>query len=261
MNELIKNQPLQTIVDNYNVACNEISRAFHLLESARGRLTSCFGENFYIINHDIRDYDIRNSSKISSKTICYIKKEAWRYIAKKMQVKDLMTEKRSQQFDKQLEDGCFPDLTVENVIGLYEQFSSNINSYLEESAKEVFEYLRPHDSKHKTNTEYEIGKRAIITCCFQYGGYVSSYYDHKITSIDNVFHLLDGKGTAKYPDDLLSRINSVSQGKTPPNNKLETEYFKLKWYFRSDTLHFEFLRKDLLDKLNAIGGGNRLKNT
>jgi len=40
------------------------------------------------------------------------------------------------------------------------------------------------------------------------------------------------------------------------NNKVETGYFKLKFY-KKGSLHIEFKDKELLDKLNQIGGSLR----
>jgi hypothetical protein len=244
------------MVENYNVAVNEVSRAFELLGAAHTRMKSCFGDYFHIIDDEIRSYRIGDSKRNIESSKSVMKRDAWRHITSKMNIESFMTEKRKNQLFEQLKSDDLPELTVENIADFFKSFSSNINTLMEESANEAFEILRPHQSKHKTNTEYEIGKKAIITCCFTYGCSISSYYDYKITLIDNVFHLLDGKGVAKYPDDLKSLIYSASNKHM---THLETEYFKLKWYYGANTMHFEFLRKDLLDKLNAMCGGNRLK--
>lgn len=93
--------------------------------------------------------------------------------------------------------------------------------------------------------------------CWDKLSYVDSHTETALTCIDNVFHLLDGKGVAKYPNTLKAIIND---GLRSGSDGVTTEYFKIKWYRSAATIHIEFLRKDLLDKLNAIGGGNRLKN-
>jgi len=40
---------------------------------------------------------------------------------------------------------------------------ANTGTFIEEAVQEVFEYLRPRNSKYETNTEFEIGKRVILS--------------------------------------------------------------------------------------------------
>jgi hypothetical protein len=40
---------------------------------------------------------------------------------------------------------------------------ANTSTFIEEAVQEVFEYLRPRNSRYKTNTEFEIGKRVILS--------------------------------------------------------------------------------------------------
>ena len=72
-------------------------------------------------------------------------------------------------------------------------------------------------------------------------------------TLDNIMHLLDGKGIIKGSNGpLVEAINStVGVG--------ETEYFRFKCFINSN-LHLEFKRQDLLDKFNQIAGSNRLGN-
>ena len=39
---------------------------------------------------------------------------------------------------------------------------ANTSTFIEEAVHEVFEFLRPRNSRYKTNTEFEIGKRVIL---------------------------------------------------------------------------------------------------
>ena len=76
-----------------------------------------------------------------------------------------------------------------------------------------------------------------------------------LRAMDNVFHLLDGQGTVKTTEGpLVDAINAcpvdVGEG--------ETVYFRFKCY-RNRNLHLEFKRMDLVQKLNAVAGGERLK--
>ena len=71
-------------------------------------------------------------------------------------------------------------------------------------------------------------------------------------ALDNVFHRLNGKGTPKYPDDLVTCLSEKIRNKAAV---AETPYFRCKWYLNGN-LHVEFLRLDLLKELNHIGGNH-----
>ena len=84
-----------------------------------------------------------------------------------------------------------------------------------------------------------------------YGGryYLSEHRREQFQALDNVFHLLDGQGTARYDGNLVSRIHFAGdQGKT----RCETRYFDVRW-FKKGTIHIVFKRQDLLDELNRRG--------
>jgi len=141
---------------------------------------------------------------------------------------------------------------------MFEDSAANLQVFLEEAVTEVFEYLRPHNSHHKTNTEYEIKNKVILTWMVE-RGYgktpfrVNYHRDKHLIALENVFLMLDGKGVVKsYHGELYDGICSTEDGtgKTP--------YFKFRC-FQNGNLHLEFLRPDLVAKLNAIAGGNRLK--
>jgi len=73
-----------------------------------------------------------------------------------------------------------------------------------------------------------------------------------VTALDNIFHRLDGKGVPPgYQGPLCDAINSS------PDGKFRTEYFEGTCH-KNGNLHLTFLRRDLLEKFNAIAGRNRL---
>ena len=141
---------------------------------------------------------------------------------------------------------------------MLDDLSTNIDQYFQETLKEVFERLRPRRSGLKNNSEFEIGKKVIRYSLIdsRYSTpHLSQYGEEEITGMDNVFHLLDGKGIAKYPDDAVTVIKAaMNKG----NMEGETDYFYLKW-FKNGNLHIAFKRSDLVAELNRRGGGNRIK--
>jgi len=254
--ELIKYQPIHTIVKEYQEAVKEVKQAFELLQSAKKRLTLHLGEYYdSILPHRFSDNDISRIDNI----LLYMRKNAWRSLVEKCQIHNIISDKRSKEMDKELEDGKLPEITIENVQDIMSGFAGNINQLLIETVTETFEFLRPRRSEYKTNTEYEIGKKVILNGVIDHNkwGYtrLSYYYEQNLKSLDNVFHLLDGKGPIKYPGDLVTQIQTAIQNK---KWGCETEYFKCKWYHKG-TLHIEFKRMDLINQLNKTAGGNRLK--
>jgi hypothetical protein len=110
----------------------------------------------------------------------------------------------------------------------------------------------------KTNTEFELGKRVILTWMVEKGWNrgkfrVNYHRDKHLTALDNVFYMIDGKGPIKsYHGPLYDAITDS------PDGTGKTEYFKFRCCINGN-LHLEFLKPALVAKLNAIAGGNRLR--
>jgi hypothetical protein len=161
--------------------------------------------------------------------------------------------------DRQLQSGeGLPDIDEAQVLAMMEGTLCQVHTFIEEAVKEVFDYLRPPHSAYKTNTEFEVGKRVILTWAVERkynGGFQTNHHrEQNIRGIDNVFHALDGNGTVHtHRGPLIDAINQCGR-----DGKGETPYFKFKC-FRNRNLHLEFKRLDLVAKLNQVAGGMRLK--
>lgn len=255
--DIAKRETLTTMIGTYNKAVAEVQEAYATLEEAQKRLQEVFLEtNGYRFKTNDRDiYDV--GKKASDLVNAGIHRDAWRAIVERMELRRLLSIKRRDELDKQLRDGELPPLTEENVLSMFEMSAANLDTYLEEAVSEVFEFLRPHNSRHKTNTEFALEKRVILTWMvekgYSRGAFRVNYHrDKQLIAIDNVFSMLDGKGTSKtYHGALYSAISDSSDGTG------STDYFKFKCCLNGN-LHLEFVRPDLVTKLNAIAGGNRL---
>jgi hypothetical protein len=83
---------------------------------------------------------------------------------------------------------------------------------------------------------------------------VNYHREKYLTALDNVFSLIDGKGPVKsYHGPLYDAITDS------PDGTGSTEYFKFRCCLNGN-LHLEFLKPALVAKLNAVAGGNRLRN-
>lgn len=256
--DIAKRETLATMIGTYQQATSMVVEAYAILEQAQNSLRAVFleapGYRFSTAERNVSDVGKVASDAINSR----IKKDAWAVIVERMELRRLLSIKRRTELDSQIEKGELPDLTDENVLALFETSAANVNTYMEEAVKEVFEYLRPHSSKFKTNTEYELGKRAILTWQVEKGWNrgmfrVNYHREKHLTALDNVFHMIDGKGPIKsYHGPLYDAIADS------PDGTGNTDYFKFRCCINGN-LHLEFLKPGLVAKLNAVAGGNRLR--
>jgi hypothetical protein len=257
--DIAKRETLTSMIGTYQQATSMVEQAYDILEQAQNILRAVFlekpGYRFGVVDRNSTDV-----GNIASKAInASIKKDAWAVIVERMELRRLLSIQRRNELDSQIESGELPDLTDENVLALFETSAANVNVYLKEAVQEVFEFLRPPSSQYKTNTEYELGKRVILTWQVEKGwgrgSFRVNYHREKyITALDNVFHMIDGKGAIKtYHGPLYDAITDS------PDGTGKTDYFKFRCCLNGN-LHLEFLKPELVAKLNAIAGGERLRN-
>lgn len=261
---IIKRDTVAQLVENYNVAVGEITQAYSLLHAAKNRLNVSFGLGQRLHSFDVLPHGYHRGARLSDDSLkqvmAQIKLDAWRVLVERLELRKLLSLARCKELDRQLEDGnALPDITLENVWGLLESAVANVDRYLEEAVLEVFEFLRPPSSRYKTNSEYEIGKRVILSWHVE-PNYTKSGFnvrysrDSHLTALDNTFLRLDGKGiVSTYHGPTHDAISQAGS-----NGLCENEYFKLRCCLNGN-LHLEFKRPDLVKRLNAIAGGARLK--
>lgn len=255
MTELVKKETVTDLVGKYNATIESMKRLFKELAGAN-KSFQAFREIFHFYvgrsGHGHHECDMDLVATV-------LKAEAWEGIIRKTQMFEAMTERRRAEIEKQIQEDKMPEITVENVYSILNSLYSKSNYLLTESIKEAFEILRPRHSKHKTNSEFDVPPKVVVTNWMErikYSGSVKlGYYCRgQIQSVCNAFSLMDGKGVSKYPCNLETAITGAIDKNL---DTCETEYFKCKWYL-AGTLHLEFKRLDLLAKLNQIGGGSRL---
>jgi len=204
-------------------------------------------------------------------------RDAWRVIVNKLNIRKLMSSKRSSQLDEllekgkvEIEDGTFqtlPPLTEENIIAIIQSFVDSAESFLVEAVREEYDYWKPggRHRDHKTNQQHTfklekklIKGHAFRTCSFGWttslGGMAQDTQKH-LCALDNIMHLLDGKGQVKGWCGPV--IDSISAAQQQGIMSVTTDYFKIKW-FNNGNMHLEFKRLDLLDKFNEICSTNSI---
>ena len=262
--DIIKRDTVAQLVENYEAAVNEITQAYSLLHAAKSRLNASFGMGQRLYSFDVLPHGYHNGATLSNDSLNQvmqqIKLDVWRILMERLELRKLLSIARREELDKQLADGKgLPDITIENVWGMFESAVSNVDRYMEEAVLEMFEFLRPPSSQYKTNSEYEVGKRVVLKWhvepSYTKTGFTVRYsYDARITALDNAFLRLDGKGiVSTYHGPTHDAIRLADS-----DGLCETEYFKLRCCLNGN-LHVEFKRPDLVQRLNSIAGGARLR--
>ena len=218
---LIPHQSVVGIVATYQQAQKEITKAFGLLDKAKKRL-KLTGIEDNVLEINARDYDLHRKCQ---DTITMLRQNTWRFIIGKCNIKEYLSRRRSQEIESQLRDDQLPEIEIETVREFISNLATGAPDLLMEFISETFNLLRPPNSEYKTNTEYEIKEKVILNYLIDnnYGFVTISYNGRReLTSLDNCFHLLDGRGVAKYPEDAVTKINEAIGDK---QWECETEYF------------------------------------
>ncbi|MFA5323957.1 MAG: DUF4942 domain-containing protein [Smithella sp.] len=247
--DIVKRQSVIDMAAAYESTVEAVKQAHARLKQSEDRLKLAFGDRA----------GFRVQVACTEKVLKELKRDAWRAIFQMMEMPRMMSEKRRNELEAQIESGDLPNITAENVFATCKGLLENLDTYIDETVKETFDFLRPHWNTYKTNSEFEIGKKVIVRAFYpdKWGHRISLDYNHEqhYRNLDNVFSLMDGKGAIKtYGGPIIDAVKSMNQF----GDVRETEYFRLKLY-RNGNMHLEFRRMDLVKKLNEIAGGNRLR--
>jgi hypothetical protein len=250
-------------VEAYQKAAVLVDTAYQTLEDARMILAESFSEDprmFDMIDRYHTDTGTKGAEHIKNK----LKQRVWRHFIELLGVRKILSVKKSDELDKQLDDPkTMPDITTDIVFGTFNSMMAQSHDFLEDAIKEVYNFLRPGAkdwNKLKTNTKngrFDIGKKVIISRAADKRAYACWYLisssEPSFIALDKVFHSMDGKGIPEgYRSPLVDAINTSVSGSG------ETEYFSFQCY-QNNNLHLSFKRMDLVAKLNAVAGGQSLK--
>jgi len=256
LDSLVKRNTASAMVETYKTSVVEVKEAFRLLKQAETRLAAAFSADSGFKTWP--DRGERHNDVLARLKTC-----AWRAIFEKIELRKFLSIRNRDDLDNQLygKTGALPEIEVEAIMSMLSGAVDSLPRYIEEAAKEVFEWLRPRQSRYKTNTEFEIGERVIVRALrpdpFTSSVKIGYCNEQYFRNLDNVFHLLDGKGPiATYGGPILDAFNQRNQ--ISFGQKIVTDYFEVV-IFKNGNAHIRFLRMDLLGKLNAMCGGKTLR--
>lgn len=242
------------LVREYELGMHELREGIKLIVAAEERMKKAFcGRGSYYDFIAYNQNDTRNDFEAKK---VRMRGAAWRYLVDRAEIKKLASIKKAKEIDDMLQKPeKLPEITVENLYAWIDTLDIQAANFLQEAAVEVYEMLRPYNGRYKTNSAFKIGKRVVLTYMidtFYSGNKMHVRYDRaedQLRALDNVMHMLDGKGTHNTRrGELVDRINE-----TEFQVKGETTYFFFRG-FRNANIHLEFKRMDLVNKLNQIGG-------
>ena len=264
MNELpqLRNTVAAT-VEAIAAAKTEIKQALDLLATASTRLKTHL-DNYYDrifdYNHGLSDGNVETPEAIAATMADVsdrINRNAWAIIAKRFTIAEMLSIKARAQFAAQLKAGELPELSQEAVFSFYQNMIERAPAMLEEMVAEVFDWLRPRGAHYKTNSEFDIGPRAIVRF-FYASGWSNSFYlsedvEQHILCLENVLLLLDNRPPLKFPGELVA----LTRARPKAPCTLDTEFLQVK-VFGNGNAHLKFKRPDLIALLNQRAGGLRL---
>lgn len=264
--DLAKRTTVTELVGAYQQAAANIREGYRLVHEAEVALNKAFTTEGSVTGLYIRDRsNFRGHFNDPTPVLDNLKRDTWRILVDRLDIKRALSNKAKKQLDEQLERGELPEITVEEVLGFAQMYIENLPRLLEEAVKEVFNMLRPRSTwgkKYKTNTEFEIGWRVILSRIIEEPRWSNNYMvnyrkTQELTALENVFSALDGKGqmTKGWQSDLQMAIEKLPHS---GNGRGETEYFRFR-ACKNGNLHLEFKRMDLVKRLNEVAGGKNLK--
>lgn len=258
---IARHNNIRQMVAAYDSAKADIIAGFELFARARETYDSAFSLGHNIDRLSIMSHrrDICDEPK---EALDNLKRQAWRHLVAKLELKRMMSVERWAKLDKQLDSDDLPEVTVETVLAWGQEQFRALPEMLREAVSEVFEWLRPHNSDYKRNSEYEVPEKVVLTWMvepkyFANSGYKVMYrQSQKLIALENVFNALDGKGqiSKSWQSELEQAIDAM-----PPGAKRgETSLFEFTCH-KNKNLHLTFKRLDLLQRFNQMAGGKRLR--
>lgn len=238
----------------YEEGVREVKAAHALLDAASARLNETFvmaGSGGITISGD-------NRERIFNE----IRRDAWRLLIDRCEVRRMMSVARRTELDRQLDRGELPEITEQSVAELIGGFQQNLVKMLEEAVEEVFDWLRPRSSEYKTNSELEVGRKVVLKHVVEpwnprscWAWYIHPRRDAELTALENVFSALDGKGQILKTPWCALTTAVRTQGFDGCGT---STYYDFR-VFKNGNAHLTFKRLDLLARFNAIAGGRRLR--
>lgn len=246
----------------------DVRAAFASLVAAQERLDAAFtlGGRYQSVRIDATCRGSDDSFEDPERCIERMRRGAWAIIVQRLELSRVLSIARHAALLKSIDTDDPLPITEENVVAFVQRFATDIPAMWQEAVKEVDAWLRPWPDSfragYKTNEKnarLEIGPKVVLTGVVEraFSGSkfrVCFHSTDKLAALARVFAGLDGNGQVgkTHRGPLVDAIEASADGHA------RTEYFEVRAY-KAGTLHVTFLRRDLLQRFNALAGGLRLR--
>lgn len=150
-----------------------------------------------------------------------------------------------EEWRKQIEERKTPALTADNIRATFEALHARRGEFFERGVCELFRSL---SWDYKTNRPIAFGKRIILRGVCGSDGRPGSYSRcDKLDDLDRALHILADKPEPDHRSSIQQRL----WNREPRHAPIETPFLRLRT-FKNGNGHVEFLRPDLVDRLNRI---------
>lgn len=257
---LIQRASIPALVAAWHQSVGEVEAAAALIVQAEDRLKLVFGAEQYgfeVMRYHERDFRPRDMKPLIKR----LSLDAWRVLIQRLELRRIMSTKRAKEMDEQLNRGDMPEITEENLTGILMSMLERTPEFMEEAVRETIEWLMPNRQTYVSTSPFVIGPKVVLTWCVErgwgnsHGFRTSNGREQQLRGLDNTFHLLDGKGTV--PTNRGPLVDAINA--TTSDGRFETTYFKGRAFINRN-LHLTFKRPDLVDELNKLAAGNKLRN-
>lgn len=267
---LVKHQNVPAMVAAYDAARNLIVGAFASVTEARQVWDAAFTLGGSRELHIPCGGHCSRAFGDDEAALRGLRVSTWRAIVERIELRQFTSLERWAKIQESITNDELPEPTTETINAFLAGQLNDMANIMRESVRAVFELLRPRNDRYARNSEEEVPRRVVLE------RFVSTHvlHDHRfevamgwghgpgpreeLLAVERVFHGLDGRGEiARSHKSLLEQ--AIDQCTTSKKSG-ETDLFKFSCH-KNGNLHLEFRRLDLLEKLNQIAGGRRLRRT
>lgn len=205
------------------------------------------------------DHAIRSQFGNPVDACLYVERVFWQRFVEDTGVKSMMSIKKREELDRQLypdrcrsfhdQSAALPPFEESQVYAFFDAICGNMGNMIKEAIREVFEWLRPDNRNYKTNDDFMIGRKVILSYMAEHYTGVSYHRRAHVDALGNVLFMLDGRGVRKHPDTLSNAMSLAWKD----GDTFEDEYLIAK-KFANQNAHITFKRPDLIAQINASSG-------
>jgi site-specific DNA-adenine methylase len=118
--ELMKYVPIQALIVQYNVIKDKFERIFNDIDQINKDLDTLLG-NAYAVDYHLRS--VGNEGQMRALRAAF-----WKHVFEKLQLRNLMSEAKRNEFDKQMDKEDLPEFTEENILSTFKSLTENVQS-------------------------------------------------------------------------------------------------------------------------------------